>query len=129
MKRSHWKICLGLLLVTGRVCAAQEQGAGTNDIPSQAEIAAFVTHYTEPAARAASGDYMFSATFRLPAFPAAAWRLYQKGNTIPYHLTAVLTRTATGEIVQDKDVEVFIVDAEGKLVNRVKEPVLSLCPS
>ena len=111
-----------VLLVAGRVCVAQQPDASTNNVPSQAEIDAFVSRH-----EGADGVLELTAAFRLPTFPPAAWRLYMQNEKIPYHLTAVLRRS--GRMVLEGDIEVFIVDAEGKLVDRVKEPILNLCPS
>ena len=123
MKQLYWVLFLGMTLLAGCVCIGQELGPATNDVPTQAEIDSFVTRYSD----GAGGEYVLQAAFRLPTFPPAAWRLYQKSDKIPYHLTASLARS--GEMILDKEVEVFIVDAEGKLVDHVKEPILGLCPS
>ena len=139
MKLSQW-LLFSLVLAAGCVWKAQETdapmnlvppqaetGVSTDAVPSQAEIDAFVTRYTDPAARVDNGDYEFMAAFRIPTFPPAAWRLYMSGEKIPYHLTAALMRS--GEMILDEDIEVFIVDAEGKLVTHLAESIVSLCPS
>ena len=119
----RWFYVLFVSLVAAGGCLAQQADAATNGVPSQAEIDAFVKRY-----EGAGEVWELKATFRLPTFPPAAWRLYQNASEkIPYHLTAVLTRS--GGMVLDKDIEVFIVDAEDKPVECFKVPLDTLCPS
>lgn len=111
--------------------AAVAAGRQADGIPTEEEIAAFLTTYQPPGR---PERYIFTATFGVPALTPRERKAYARSGKVPYRITMDLMEAKTvGGRTLYKRVEgrgnVVVMDAAGTVIDRTKEALGKLCPS
>jgi hypothetical protein len=111
--------------------AAAAAGRQADGIPTEEEIAAFLTTYQPPGR---PERYIFTATFGVPALTPRERKAYARSGKVPYRITMDLMEAKTvGGRTFSKRVEgrgnVVVMDAAGTVIDRTKEALGKLCPS
>jgi len=147
MKTLPWNFFIGALLAAGCVCVACKQDARTatvtptpadtsasDGIPTDAQIAHFMSRYQDPSDN--NKVIIFNAKFGAIRFYTPDLQNdYRARGKIPFGIAAELVRQEkTGMwvntyAIMDGLVDIVVLDADGKLVDRQKKDFASLCPS
>jgi len=148
MKAGYWKFFLGAVLVAGLMCAAckrdrvQTTAVPTaapvdvsGDVPSEEEIAAFVSTWQDPSD--ANTSIHFDVEFNVVRLSPYALEAFRQRGKIPFAISVNFYRYDPVEALQlvntysifEGDAEIAVLDADGRLVVRQRQGFASLCPS
>jgi hypothetical protein len=110
-------------IVAENAGAASKKESAKPDLPTDAEIAAFKTTWTDDSGTA----YRFRANFGLTKPKPANLERYKKSGALPIRVTARLW--AGKKLIKDADAEIFVLDSDGKAVIKETIKLAKLCPS
>jgi len=139
-------LCLCLLLLTCAACkqdAAKVDGAepvvpgavaGGTPVPTEAEIAEFLPHYSD----APGSQTLFEVEFGTAHLPPPMLDDFRTRGKIPFTVSVVFyrqeqdmldSRFANNFAIMDGQAEIAVLDADGRVVDRARKDIALLCPS
>ena len=147
MKSSQWILFLVVMLS----CAACRRdkavevvepetppaaAAAKADIPTDAEVAAFVAEWKDPSD--ADKSIRFDVTFGVPPFMPHIMNEFRERGKIPFTVSVNFYRLEADSdswrrmnvySIMDGQAEIAILDADGRVVDRTRKDLALLCPS
>jgi len=111
--------------------AAVDGGGAPGDIPTDAEIAGFISTWQDP--EDANKSVVFAATFDIAHLRPHVMEEFRERGKIPFVISVDFVRhegeLANDYSIMDGQIEIAVLDADGKIVDRQTKPLDLLCPS